>query len=91
MSWDSVFEGVYAAYEAILPQQEQAATRQQLVDEVADIREDAVAQFHAQKTRIEGSVQGLFKALNYRSGQIRLPSEQLNKRPAIGWVLVVAG
>jgi glycosyltransferase involved in cell wall biosynthesis len=25
MSWDSVFEGVYAAYEAILPQQEQAA------------------------------------------------------------------
>jgi glycosyltransferase involved in cell wall biosynthesis len=26
MSWDSVFEGIYAAYETILPQQEQAAT-----------------------------------------------------------------
>ena len=25
MSWDSVFEGVYAAYQAILPQREQAA------------------------------------------------------------------
>jgi hypothetical protein len=26
MSWDSVFEGVYAAYETILPVREQAAT-----------------------------------------------------------------
>jgi hypothetical protein len=24
-SWDSVFEGIYAAYETILPQQQQAA------------------------------------------------------------------
>ena len=37
--------------------------RAHLVDEVADVGEDSVAQFHARQTRAEWAVQALFKAL----------------------------
>ena len=43
-----------------------------LVDEIADVGEDAVAQFHAQQARIGRGAEALFKALKHLGGKIRL-------------------
>ena len=51
---------------------DQAISRGPLVDKVADVGQDALAQFHTQKTGADAGAQILFKALQYGSGQIRL-------------------
>ena len=46
----------------------QGTSRAHLVNEVANVREDAVTQFHAPKTGTEWGVQVLFKTLEDVSG-----------------------
>ena len=62
-----------------------------LVYEVADLGKDAVAEFHAEKSRAERGAQALFKTFEDRSRQVRLLPKHLQQGSAIGWILVVAG
>lgn len=65
--------------------------RGHLVDEVADIRQDALTQVHTQQACTERRFQFFFKVLEHKRGQIGLPPKQAQQRRAIGWEFVVAG
>jgi hypothetical protein len=62
-----------------------------LINEVADVRKKAFTQFHAQQLCPDRGAHVAFKAIEYRSRQIRVLTEHLQYRRAIGQVLVIAG
>jgi len=64
---------------------------QSLVDKIADIREDSLAQFYAQQSRTKRGAEVLFKTLKDGVGQVRLPAKQAQQRRAVGWPLIVSG
>jgi hypothetical protein len=62
-----------------------------LVDEVANVCKDRVAQIHTKQARAEWSAQALLEALEDGGREISLLAQQFQQRSAIGWILVVAG
>ena len=80
--------------EAQLPAESSQLRRRRirlLVDEVANIRQNAVAQIHAQETRTKRSLQISFKILEHKCRQVGLAPKQAQQRCAIGWAFIVAG
>jgi hypothetical protein len=55
-----------------------------LIDEVAYVRENGFAQFHAQQSSAGSCAQILFKTLKDVCGQIRLLPKQMQQLRAIG-------
>ena len=55
-----------------------------LVDEVADVGEDAFAEFDTEEAGVDPGLQGDFKALQDGGRQVGLLAEQLEQRLAVG-------
>jgi len=62
-----------------------------LVDEVADVGQDALAEFDTKKAGVDPGLQGDFKALQDSGRQICLLAEELEQSLAVGGQFVVAG
>src|ERR1700735_1382771 len=67
------------------------ATAQRLVDKVADVGEETLAQFHTQQSRVERDAELRLKNFEDVTREVGLLPKQAQQRRAIHWAFVVTG